>query len=156
MSYAVQSQSQLALKPPSASAPAPAPAPTTTNPDPKQRFITAVRGWIHMDNLSEGFSRQASNARQVKATHEADAICLMKQLGYAGSTVQVSGATLQLVRRRTPGTLTWGYLEREVPVWATRAGLSPTQSQSLLHWLHEHRDEKETEVLKKTVVKGGL
>ena len=109
-----------------------------------------------MDNLAEGFARQASNARQVTATHEADAISLRKQRGFAGSTIQVSGASLTLVHKRTPGTLTWGYLEREVPVWATRAGLSPTQSQSLLHWLHEHRDEKETEVLKKTVVKGGL
>ena len=122
--------------------------------EPKQRFITAIRGWIHMDNLAEGFARQAANARQIKATHEVEAITLMKQLGFTGSTLQVSGASLQLVRKRTPGTLTWGYLEREIPQWATYSGLTPAQSRSLLQWLHTHRDEKECEMLKKTVGSG--
>lgn len=104
-----------------------------------------------MDNLAEGFARQATNARQVKATHETNAISLMKQLGLAGSTIQVSGASLQLVHKRSQGTLTWGYLEREVPLWATKAGLTPAQSQSLLTWLQEHRESKDVEMLKKSV-----
>jgi hypothetical protein len=108
-----------------------------------------------MDNLAESFTTQANNARTLRAKHEADAIATMKQLGMAGSTIQVSGATLQIQKRRSAGTLTWGYLEREIPVWATKAGLTPAQAASLMDWLQTHRDSKETEGLKKTVVGGG-
>lgn len=109
-----------------------------------------------MDNLAESFSHQASNARHVRAKHEADAIALMKQLGLAESTIQVSGATLQLIKKTTPGGLTWGYLEKEIPAWATRSGLTPAQSQSLLTWLQAHREPKETEYLKKSLKQGEL
>jgi hypothetical protein len=104
-----------------------------------------------MDNLAESFSTQATNARQVRAKHEDDAITLIKELGLQGSTIQVSGATLNLKTSRTSSPLSWGYLEREIPAWATRNGVSAAQSASLLKWLHEHRDMKETEFLKKTV-----
>jgi len=104
-----------------------------------------------MDNLAESFSHQASNARQVRTKHEGDAITLMKQLGLADSTIQVSGASLQLVKKTAPGGLTWGYLEKEIPAWATRSGLTPAQSQSLLSWLQTHRESKETEYLKKSL-----
>lgn len=121
----------------------------TSATDPKQRLITAIRGYIHMDNLVESFNAQATNAREVRSKHEADALTLIKQLGLQRSTIQVSGATLQLAQRRTPGTLTWGYLEREIPAWATQAGLKPSQAASLIAWLQDHRETKETEYLKK-------
>lgn len=117
--------------------------------DPKQRLITAVRGYVHMDNLVENFNAQATNARELRAKHEAEVISLMKQLGLQKSTLQISGGTLQLTERRTPAALSWTYLEREIPAWATSAGLRPNQAAGLLAWLHDHREIKETEVLKK-------
>lgn len=119
--------------------------------DPKQELVTAIRGWVHMDNLVESFNRQATNARQLRAKHETDAIRLIKQLGLNASQIQVSGgATLQLATRRSSETLTWSFLEREAHAWAEHAGLTPTQSAGLIKWLHEHRDSKSTEYLKKS------
>ena len=117
--------------------------------DPKQRLITAVRGYVHMDNLVESFNAQATNARTLRAKHEADAIDLMKQLGLQKSTLQISGGTLQLTQKKTPAALSWGYLEREIPAWATSVGLKPTQAAGLLKWLQDHREIKEVEALKK-------
>ena len=121
--------------------------------DLKQRLITSIRGWIHMDNLLENHTAQASNARQLKAKHEHDAIDALKQLHMEASTIQVSGASLTLQRKSVPSSLTWGYLEKEIPAWATRNGLTPAQSQSLIRWLHDHREVKETESLKKSGLK---
>lgn len=122
----------------------------TSATDPRQRLITAIRGYVHMDNLVESFNAQATNAREVRAKHESDAVALIKQLGLQASTIQVSGgATLQLASRRNSGSLTWGYLEREIPAWATQAGLKPTQAAGLLKWLQDHRDVREVEYLKK-------
>ena len=118
--------------------------------DPKQRLIDSIRGWIHMDNLLENHSAQAANARALRLKHEIDAIALMKQMRLDKSTIQVSGASLTLQRKSTPGSLTWTYLEKEIPAWATRSGISAVQSQSLLKWLQEHREAKETESLKKS------
>jgi hypothetical protein len=91
------------------------------------------------------------NARKLRAEQERTAIDLIKQLNLTRSTIQVSGAKLNLVQRRQPGGLTWSYLEREIPVWAARSGVSATHATGLIKWLHDHRDVKEVEVLKKTV-----
>lgn len=123
--------------------------PVTSPTDPKQRLITAVRSYVHMDNLVESFNAQAANARELRAKHESDVIGLMKQLGLQKSTLQVSGSTLQLAQKKTPAALSWSYLEREVPAWATSAGLKPTQAAGLLKWLQDHREVKEVEMLKK-------
>jgi len=119
--------------------------------DPKQRLIESIRGWIHMDNLVESHTAQANNARTLRAKHEADAIALMKQMRLDKSTIQVSGASLTLQKKMAPAALSWGYVEREIPKWATRTGINPVQTQSLVKWLHEHRDVKETETLKKSI-----
>ncbi len=122
-----------------------------TASDPKQQLITSIRGWMHMDNLVETFNRQATNARQLRAKHEESAIGLMKQMGLAASTIQVSGASLQLKKSKNTEGLTWGFLEREIPAWATQARLTPEQTASLLRWLHDRREVRETEYLKKTL-----
>jgi len=119
-------------------------------PDAKQRLVTAVRGYIHMDNLVESFNAQATNAREVRSKHEVDALGLIKELGLQKSVIKVSGAQLQLAQRKTPGSLTWGYLEKEIPAWATDAGLRPNQAASLLKWLQDHREIREVEFLKKS------
>jgi len=118
--------------------------------DPKQRLIDSIRGWIHMDNLLENHNAQAANARTLRSKHETDAIALMKQMRLDKSTIQVSGASLTIQKKAAPAALSWGYLEKEIANWATQAGVSASQSQSLVQWLHDHREVKATESLKKT------
>ena len=117
---------------------------------PKQKLIEAIRGWIHMDNLVESFNQQATNARNLRNKHEQDSIRLLKELGLAASTIQVSGATLNIQKKSVPAGLSWSYLEREIPAWASRSGIPGPQSTALVKWLHEHRESKEVESLKKT------
>jgi len=117
--------------------------------DPKQQLVDSIRGWIHMDNLVENHTAQASNARNLRGQHEASAIALMKQMKLDKSTIKVSGASLTLHKKAVPAALSWTYLEKEIPLWATQAGISAAQSQSLIKWLHTKRDIKETEGLKK-------
>lgn len=121
--------------------------------DTKSQLVTAIRSFVHMDNLAETHARQAANAREARARHEAEAIRLMREMELTNSTIQISGAALSLAHQRTPGSLTWGYLEREVPAWAIRSGVTAAQATSLLQWLREHRDIKEADYLKKTVAK---
>ena len=118
--------------------------------DQKQSLIDAIRGWIHMDNLLENHTAQAANARAMKAKHETEAIALLKQMRLDKSTSQVSGATLTLQKKAVPAGLSWTYLEKEVAAWAVQAGVKAAQGQSLIKWLHDHRDIKETESLKKS------
>jgi hypothetical protein len=121
--------------------------------DPKQRLIESIRGWIHMDNLLENHTAQASNARALRSKHEKDAIDTMKQMRLDKSVIQVSGATLSIQRKSAPAVLSWGYLEKEIAAWATQSGVSASQSLSLIRWLQEHREIKHTESLKKTGLK---
>jgi len=124
---------------------------TTIATDPKQRLVQSIRGWVHMENLAESLNHQATNARKLRSQHETDAIGLIKQLGLTKSTIQISGASLQLAARKEKGGLTWAYLEKEIPEWASHAGVSIEKTAALLKWLHEHRESKESEYLKKIV-----
>lgn len=117
--------------------------------DPKQQLAASIRGWIHMDNLVESFTKQASNARGLRTKHEDDSIRLIKSMGLQESTIKVSGASLKLETKKATSGLSWSYLEKEIPAWATKSGLTPTQSASLLTWLHAHRTTSEVESLKK-------
>jgi len=117
----------------------------------QQQLAAAVRGYVHMDNLVESFNAQATNARTLRAKHETEAITIIKKLGLQKSTIKISGAALQLAQRRTPSSLTWTYLEREVTAWASAGGRTG-QAESLLKWLHEHREIKDADYLKKTGV----
>jgi hypothetical protein len=119
----------------------------------KQRLIEAIRGWIHMDNLLENHSAQAANARNLRGKHEQEAITLMKQMNLERSTIQVSGGSLTLQQKTAPAALTWGYLEKEVPEWAAKNGVTATQTASLIRWLHDRREVKATESLKKSGLK---
>ena len=119
--------------------------------DPKQKLIQSIRGWVHMENLAESLNHQATNARKLRSQHESDAIGLIKQLGLTKSTIQISGASLQLAARKEKGALSWSYLEKEVPAWALRTGISADKAAGLLVWLQAHREAKDTEYLKKIV-----
>ena len=123
------------------------------NAEAKQKLIESIRSWVHMDNLLENHAAQASNARALRAKYEKEAIALMKQLHLETSKIQISGGSLVLQKKTTPNALSWGYLEKEIVAWAASTGISAAQSQSLLHWLHEHRESKEVESLKKAGLK---
>jgi len=121
--------------------------------DSKQQLIDAIRGWVHMDNLLENHTAQASNARNLRAKYEKEAITLIKQMHLDTSTIQISGGKLTLQKKTTLSTLSWGYVEKEIEAWAKSAHVSPTQSTSLIQWLHDHRESKEIESLKKIGLK---
>ena len=118
--------------------------------DSKQQLTTAIRNWIHMDNLYENHAAQASNARALRATHEAEVIRLMKELRLEHSTIRVTGGALNLHRESTPAPITWSLLDKEMPAWITHAGLPPNKSGELMKWLHDHRGVRERVYLKKT------
>jgi hypothetical protein len=103
-----------------------------------------------MDNLVESFAKQTTNARTLRTKHEEEAIHMMNRMGLSSSTIQVSGASLQIVKRKSVSGLTWGFLDKEIAAWATTQNITPTQVQSLLVWLHEHRETTVTDTLKKS------
>lgn len=104
-----------------------------------------------MENLAETLNHQATNARKLRSKHEEDAIVLIKQLGLSKSKIQISGASLQLAVKKEKGTLSWTFLEKEVPAWAAKSGIPAEKAAGLLVWLQEHREAKDTEYLKKIV-----
>ena len=102
-----------------------------------------------MDNLVEKLNAQATNARELRTKYETEAVGLIKQLGLTTSTIQISGAQLQMATKKEPAGLSWTYLEKEVPAWAARNSVNAAQVASLITWLKDHREIKEHEQLKK-------
>ena len=117
--------------------------------DAKAQLVQSIRSWVHMDNLVEKLNAQATNARELRTKYETEAVGLIKQLGLTTSTIQISGAQLQMATKKEPAGLSWTYLEKEVPAWAARNSVNAAQVASLITWLKDHREIKEHEQLKK-------
>jgi hypothetical protein len=115
-----------------------------TPEETKAKLVTAIKTYIHMDNLVESFNQQATNARKLRAKHETDAIALMKEMGLTASEIHVSGARLRYIHKQTPVGLTWKYVRGEVT-----ASLGSHKGDELMGRLQAHRPLKDEEYLEK-------
>ena len=116
----------------------------------KQQIVTAIRNWIHMDNLYESLHHQATNARAVRDKQEEEVLALLNELNLTNSVIQVSGATLQVEKRKggcPPST--WPPLEQAILSWGARSNVSRTQAHDLIRYLHNRFSSTEREYLKK-------
>jgi len=123
---------------------------TITQAKPQTQLVEAVRNWVHFDNLAESLNKQVTNARALRAQHEANVLRLLETTGMHNATIQITGATLQRAQRTKSGDLSWGYLEEQLQNYYKTKG-KPDETTSVLDFLRVHRGAKTQDYLKKTV-----
>jgi hypothetical protein len=115
---------------------------------------TAVRQWVHFDNVAENLNKQIANVRALRSEYEAKVLELLARQNLRNATLRVTGATLQCATRSKPSDLTWSFLEEQLHEYFRSKGKGKDHDETteILTFLHRHRGGKTTECLKKTPI----
>ncbi len=119
---------------------------TPTNPED---LATAVRQWVHFDNVAENLNKQIANVRALRSDYEGKVLELLTRQNLRNATLRVTGATLQYATRSKSTDLTWSFLEEQLHEYFRTKGQKDDTSE-ILNFLHRHRGGKTIEYLKKT------
>jgi hypothetical protein len=110
---------------------------------------TAVRQWVHFDNVAENLNKQIANVRALRAEYEAKVLELLARQNIRHATLRVTGATLQYATKSKSTDLSWSFLEEQLHEYFRTKGTAD-QTSDILAFLHRHRGGKTIEYLKKT------
>jgi cation transport regulator ChaC len=110
---------------------------------------TAVRQWVHFDNVAENLNKQIANVRALRAEYEAKVLELLANKNLRHATLRVTGATLQYATKSKSTDLSWTFLEEQLHEYFRTKGTAD-QTAEILTFLHRHRGGKTIEYLKKT------
>jgi cation transport regulator ChaC len=110
---------------------------------------TAVRQWVHFDNVAENLNKQIANVRALRAEYETKVLELLARQNIRHATLRVTGATLQYATKSKSTDLSWSFLEEQLHEYFRTKGTAD-QTAEILAFLHRHRGGKTIEYLKKT------
>lgn len=122
-----------------------------TPPANKDDLATAVRQWVHFDNLAENLNKQIANVRTLRAEYEAKVLDMLARQNLRHANLRITGATLQYATRSKATDLSWSFLEEQLHEYFRTHGGSDNTS-DILAFLHRHRGGKTIEYLKKTPI----
>jgi hypothetical protein len=120
--------------------------PTPGNPED---LSTAVRQWVHFDNVAENLNKQIANVRALRAEYEAKVLELLANKNLRHATLRITGATLQYATKSKSTDLSWSFLEEQLHEYFRTKGTAD-QTSEIITFLHRHRGGKTIEYLKKT------
>ncbi len=110
---------------------------------------TAVRQWVHFDNLAENLNKQIANVRTLRNEYESKVLELLARQNLQHASLRVNGASLQYATRSKATDLSWSFLEEQLHEYYKTKGTRDDTS-DILNFLHRHRNSKTIEYLKKT------
>jgi hypothetical protein len=117
---------------------------------PPDDLATAVRQWVHFDNLAENLNKQIANVRTLRNEYETKVLDLMGKQNLRNASLRINGATLQCATKSKSTDLTWTFLEEQLHEYFRTKGRDDTAE--LLTFLHRHRGGRTIEYLKKTPI----
>ncbi len=118
---------------------------------PPDDLSTAVRQWVHFDNLAENLNKQIANVRTLRGEYETKVLDLLTKQNLRNASMRINGATLQYATKSKSTDLSWTFLEEQLHEYYRSKG-SRDETTDILNFLHRHRGGKTIEYLKKTPI----
>ena len=115
----------------------------------QQRLQSAVRAWVHFDNLANTFNKQAQNARAQKQVHEKEVQNILFAMQQSTAILEVNGARLQFQQKETKSNLSWSWLQDNLRAWFMSSESRGKTAEDLFKYLQGRRSTKITETLEK-------
>ena len=117
--------------------------PATENP-----FAIWVRSWVHYDNLSNNYGKQAIGAKKLRDEFETKIIQNLRANHMEKATIQVSGAKLTLVEERCPPSLSISRLESYLHSYFQQKGNHVDETDSILRYIKLQKNTQTIPVVK--------
>jgi hypothetical protein len=101
-------------------------------------FPFLVRAWVHYDGLASSFSKQASNARKIKAEYETKIINELQAKKMENAIIQINGGKIKITEDKHPLCLTLGRIEDLLHYYfRNRGGIDETDN--IIRFVKENR-----------------
>jgi hypothetical protein len=123
-------------------------------PNQSPDLATLVRHYVHYDNLTNTYSKQATAARKLKDDFEDKVIQLLRTQHMDNAIIQVSGATLQLSSQKSTPSFTMPRLKQYLHQYYAQKGTGVDETDQLIRYLNlqKQNDTQEVACLKKTLL----
>jgi hypothetical protein len=111
-----------------------------------------VRNYVHYDNLTNTYSKQASGARKLRDDFESKIIHTLRSQNMENAIIQVQGAKLQVGSTKSVPSLSMPRLKTYLEAYYRQKGNAMDESVSILRFinLQKQADTQEVACLKKT------
>ncbi len=121
-------------------------------PNQSPDLSTLVRHYVHYDNLTNTYSKQATAARKLRDDFEDRVIQTLRSQHMDNAIIQVSGATLQLSSQKSTPSFTMPRLKQYLHQYFAQKGTGVDETDQIVRFLHlqKQNDTQEVACLKKT------
>jgi len=116
-----------------------------------QPLVDAVKNWVHFDNLCINLSKQMTTARNLKNRFEEQ---ILSQLGRV-KRLRIKDAYLEPVTKNISVPLNWTGLEEGLHRYYAEKK-RPDETNEIIEYLKNNRNQKTTVVLKKMLLEDGV
>jgi hypothetical protein len=115
-----------------------------------QSLAEMVRSWVHFDNLSATFSRQAQQARSARARWEEQILKTLRESQMLNAVIQIGGGRLTVHEERHAAPLTLQRLESLLhEYFQKRPAGSDDETTEIMNFIKSHREAQVMTRLKK-------
>ncbi len=126
------------------------PAPQTQGQLNTQALAEMVRSWVHFDNLSATFMRQAQQARSARARWEEQILKTLRENRMMNAVIQIAGGRLTVHEEKHSDPLTLQRLEGLLHEYFNqRPTGSDDETNAIMQFIKTHRNATVTTKLKK-------
>jgi hypothetical protein len=109
---------------------------------------TAVRNWVHYDNLASSFYKQASSARKVRDDYEDRIVNHLKTNAMEHAIIQIGGGRMSVVEEKKPCPLTLAKLEELMHMYYRSKG-GRDETMDVMNFIKANRGHEVKKCLKK-------
>ena len=115
-----------------------------------QSLAEMIRSWVHFDNLSATFTRQAQQARTARARWETQIIEYLRQTNMANAIIQIAGGKLSIAEEKHTNPLTITRIEELLHEYYERSGRKAAdETTDIIKFLKSERGSNVSKKLKK-------
>jgi hypothetical protein len=115
-------------------------------------LTTLVRNYVHYDNLTSNYNKQATGARKLRDEFEHKIITNLRANKMENAIIQISGASLQCIEEKTSPAMSLPRLESYLHKYFQQKGNGMDETDAILRFLklQKMNDTQTTICLKKT------
>ena len=121
---------------------------------PTNEFASWVRNYVHYDNLTTQFTKQASGSRKLRDEFEDRIIQNLRSNNMQNAVIQIAGGRLQYAEEKSIPSLTIPRLEQYLHAYFKQKGNGLDETENILRYVKVQKanDTQTIAKLKKTAV----
>lgn len=111
-------------------------------------FGNWIRNWLHYNQLTQQYTRQAAAARKMRDQHELQIIKNLRSNNMANARIQVTNGLITLAEEKNTPGLTLSNLRSYLQSYYQQKGNHMNETENILSYIEQQRKKNATNLLK--------